>query len=398
MRRFRAGAGLLAVALLTAACGRVGGAVRAGSSPEPASATLAERVCAAVPREQLLRVARGTRLDRSGDVQFIAREPNFVDGGLTHAGPWDYVQDVPLLLYGPGYVRPGVYRRPVTLADVAPTVGALLRFPFDAPDGRALVEALLPDRPLPKLVVVVVWDSGGRDVLDRWPDAWPYLRSLARRGAWFEHATVGASPSNTPTGHATIGTGAFPDRNGFVDEFIRVNGRLQKPNENGPGFLLVPTLADLYDRARGNRPLVGAIATLSAHVMMMSHGRMWGGGDADSAVTREKEDAETGGAESVTWNAGPPAAHGLRGCRPALAESPGRVLAACRSDAYPHGEPFRPPSGRGQGRSGNRVTWIASDGDGRSAPGLSLQACSSAATLAESLEPSPRQPGRRGDP
>jgi len=113
---------------------------------------------------------------------------------------------------------------------------------------------------------------------------------------------MGASPSNTPVGHSIIGTGTFPNHNGFVDEYIRINGRLQKPNENGPGFLLDPTLADLYDRAMGNQPKVGGIATLAAHIMMMSHGSQWGGGDKDIAITREKEFGETAGAESVSWN------------------------------------------------------------------------------------------------
>jgi len=103
-------------------------------------------------------------------------------------------------------------------------------------------------------------------------------------------------------GHAMIGTGTFPMRNGFVDEYIRVNGRMQKPNENGPGFLLDPTIADLYDAAMDNEPKVGGIATLAAHIMMMGHGAQWGGGDPDIAVTREKEFAETAGAESVSWN------------------------------------------------------------------------------------------------
>jgi hypothetical protein len=244
------------------------------------------------------------RLDRSGDIQIVPADPNFVNGGLTHATPFDYTQDVPLLLYGPGYVRPGEYDQPITLADLAPTLGALLKFPFDTPDGEPQVEALLPEaeRDLPRLVVTMVWDSAGDDVLERWPDDWPYLASLRSRGAWFTDATVGASPSNTPIGHATIGTGTFPNSHGFVDEYIRINGRLQKPNENGPGFLLDPTLADLYDVAMDNEPKVGAIATLAAHIMMMSHGSQWGGGDEDIAITREKEFAETAGAESVTWN------------------------------------------------------------------------------------------------
>ncbi|MGH2672482.1 MAG: alkaline phosphatase family protein, partial [Actinomycetota bacterium] len=272
--------------------------------PPVEASALAEEACRNTDLDVLVRTWRGVRLDRSGDIQIVPVEPNFVNGGLTHATPFDYTQDVPLLLYGPGFVRPGVYERPVTLADLAPTTGALLKFPFPARDGRVLTPALLPaaERSLPRLVVTVIWDSGGDDVLDRWPDSWPYLDSLRPDGAWFTNATVGASPSNTPIGHATIGTGAFPMHHGFVDEFIRVNGRLQKPNANGPAFLLEPTLADLYDLANGNEPKVGAIATLSAHIMMMSHGAMWGGADRDLAVTREKEFGETAGAESVSWN------------------------------------------------------------------------------------------------
>lgn len=268
-----------------------GGAVRA----------LAERVCA-IDRELLLRIARGTRPDRSGDIQILAEEPSFVSGGLSHAGPWGYVQRVPMVWYGPGHIRPGVYGRPVTLADVAPTQAALLRFPFEAPDGRALTEALLPDRAPPRLVITLVWDAAGRDVLETWPDAWPYLRSLARRGAWFEHATAGASPANTPPSHATIGTGALPATNGVMDEYVRIARTMLKPYDMGPAILVGPTLGDLYDRAMGNRPLVGTIATLDAHVGMMSHGALWGGGDRDLAVTRQLEGTARGGAEGFSWN------------------------------------------------------------------------------------------------
>jgi predicted AlkP superfamily pyrophosphatase or phosphodiesterase len=304
----------LAAAACTSAAGSGGGAsdTSAGptgpGSPPPAASVsdrgLARAACRNTSHDALLRTWRGVRLDRSGDVQIVAKDPNFVNGGLTHATPFDYSQDVPLLLYGPGYVRAGEYDQPITLADLAPTLGALLKFPFDTVDGDPQAQALLPEgeRDVPRLVVTVVWDSAGTDVLERWPDAWPYLRSLRPEGAWFTRAEVGASPSNTPIGHATIGTGTFPMHHGFVDEYIRINGRLQKPNENGPGFLLDPTFADLYDRAMDNEPKVGGIATLAAHIMMMSHGSQWGGGDRDFAVTREKEFGETAGAESVSWN------------------------------------------------------------------------------------------------
>jgi predicted AlkP superfamily pyrophosphatase or phosphodiesterase len=254
--------------------------------------------------EVLARTLRGIHPDRSGDVVMIPWEPNFVNGGLTHATPFDYTQDVPLFLYGPGRVRPGVYHEPVTLADLAPTQAALLDFPFPARDGSAQRQALLPSRRRtpPRLIVTVVWDSVGDNVLRRWPDAWPVLAGLRSEGAWFEEATVGASPSNTPVSHATIGTGAFPAHHGFVDVYLRIGERLLEPNALGPQTLLVPTLADRYDAAFGNVPIVGAVATLSEQLMMMGQGSAWPGGDRDLAVTRVGADASTSGAESDRWN------------------------------------------------------------------------------------------------
>ena len=100
-----------------------------------------------------------------------------------------------------------------------------------------------------------------------------------------------------------IGTGAFPADNGMVDEYVKVNNRIEKPNANGPAFMVLPTIADLYDRAMHNEPVVGGLATLSAHLMMIGHGSEWNGGDKDIAVAREKEDAATGGDDSaVSWN------------------------------------------------------------------------------------------------
>jgi hypothetical protein len=276
----------------------------AASPPGGASTdALIMQTCRNNSQEVLLRTWRGIMPGRSGNLQIISRFPDYIGAGLTHSSPYDYTQEVPFFLYGPGYVKPGVYDKPVTLADLAPTTGALLNFPFDAPDGTSQAQALEPGRSLPKLVVTLVWDSGGMDVLNTWPKDWPYLKSIMGDGAWFSHASVGASPSNTPTGHAIIGTGAFPADNGMVDEYVKVNNRIEKPNANGPAFMIAPTLADLYDRAMHNEPVVGGLASLSAHIMMIGHGSEWNGGDKDIAVTREKEGASTGGDDSaVKWN------------------------------------------------------------------------------------------------
>ena len=128
----------------------------------------------------------------------------------------------------------------------------------------------------------MVWDSAGVDLLGGLGQ--PYLR-LARRGAWFTDAQLNSAPANTPS-HATIGTGAYPRHHGFADEYIWINGSLQKPNAEGPTFMKLPTLADAYDLAMDNEPIVGAAASLSAHLMMMGHGLAWQGND-DIAVARE---------------------------------------------------------------------------------------------------------------
>jgi hypothetical protein len=294
------------VAVLAVSMALVGSATPDLRAAQGGGLAAFEKIACRVPHELLLRIWRGTRPDRSGEIQMVTQEPDFVAGGLTHAGPWDYVQHVPLFWYGPGYVKPGVIDKPVTSADIAPTAAQFLNFDgFHAPDGRPMTDALLPASQRatpPRLLVQLIWDSGGMDVLDEWSKEWPYLKSLQRDGAWYTKATVGSSPSNTPSIHATIGTGSFPKEHGMNDEYIRVAGLIEKPNENGPAFLLEPTLADLYDRAMGNEPIVGGIATLSAHISFMSHGSMWGGGDKDIAITREKTDAETAGAESVKWD------------------------------------------------------------------------------------------------
>ena len=267
----------------------------------PAPRALADAACA-IPHQQLLRIWRGTDPERSGQIVFVPQEPNFVGTNFPHSGPWNYLQDVPLFWYGPGIVPAlGRVERPVTLADVAPTQGKLLDFAFDAPDGRALPEIPKPDTP-PPLIVTLIWDAGGLSLLDAFPNDWPVLRSMIPDGIWFDHASVGSSPSITPATHATIGTGAFPMHTGQTDAEFRLGDDLVRAGALGPVLLMEPTLADLYDRAMGNEPLVGALASVTWHLNMASHGSLWGGGDRDIAVLRVPTAADNEGAEGTTWN------------------------------------------------------------------------------------------------
>lgn len=276
-----------------------------GDADTPEAGSLAARACE-LPHEWLLRTWRGYQADRSAEVQILPIEPNYVGSGLPHVGPWDYAQDIPMFWYGPDHVAPaGVVERPVTLAGVAPTQGELLDFPFSTPDGSPMHEAVIGNPTPPKLIVTIVWDAAGRNVLERWPNDWPYLESLIPEGAWYERATVGTSPTSTAQTHATIGTGTFPDHHGIVAHKLRIGDELTTPWAEGPAYLMDPTLADLYDVAMGNEPVVGELGTVSIHLGMLGHGAMWGGGDQDIAVIRELVGAETLGAEGFEWNLTP---------------------------------------------------------------------------------------------
>jgi Type I phosphodiesterase / nucleotide pyrophosphatase len=287
----------------------------APAAPEAAAAQATGRtnanaglvaIACSLPHEWLLRTWRGNSDDRSAEIQILPIEPNYVGSGLPHVGPWPYAQDIPMFWYGPGHIAPaGMVQRPVTLAGIAPTQAQLLGFPFAAVDGSPMVEAIAGNQAPPRLLVTMVWDAGGRNVLRRWNDDWPYLRSLIPKGAWYEHATVGTSPTSTAQTHATIGTGAFPDAHGIVAHRLRIGPDLTTPWAEGPAYLIEPTLADLYDRAMGNRPVVGEVGTVSIHLGMLGHGAMWGGGDQDIAVIREKIGADTLGEEGFDWNLTP---------------------------------------------------------------------------------------------
>jgi len=211
--------------------------------------------------------------------------------GLRHSTPHPYTQNVPLVLYGPGFIRSGVRPDPAaTVADLAPTYAELLGFEaFPQRDGKVLREALLPAHrrnDAPKVIFHLVWDGAGDNVLARWPDAWPNLRKLMEEGAAYPNTTVGSSPSITPAIHSTMGTGAFPTGHGIPDMVLRnEQGHVVKSfGRTSPQYLRLRTLADLWDAANENRPLVGMSAKDSYHVAMMGHGAYLPEGDLDIAI------------------------------------------------------------------------------------------------------------------
>ena len=261
---------------------------------EPALLSFEEQLCA-LPDEWVERIQRGHFPGHSGDISILPAQPAYMAsgaGGWSHSGPWSYLQDVPLVFYGPGLIDEGVeVDRPVTLADVAPTYAALIKGSFKSEGGRLPEVADLAATDLmekrPALILTVVWDGGGWNTLDQWPDAWPVLAGFIADGVSYTNATVGSSPSVTPSTHTTLGTGVFPSRHGISGIPIKdENGEVADSFLKGESssFLQVPTLVERWDQQTGNRAKVAMVGYEPWHLGMIGQGAELRGGDKDDAA------------------------------------------------------------------------------------------------------------------
>ncbi len=292
----------LAAASLALVVAVVGAGYGAGWFDDEELPSFREQACA-LPDPWLERIERGHFPEHSGHISLLPRQPAYMAsgaGGWSHSGPWPYLQDVPLVFYGPGLIDEGVeVERAVTVADVAPTLAALVKGSINS-DGHRLEEVAgldaqrLMARP-PALVLTVVWDGGGWNTLDQWPDAWPQLRAVMDDGVSYTHATVGSSPSVTPSVHTTLGTGFWPATHGISgipvrDEEGKVADAFLK-GESGR-FLEVPTLAERWDEQTNNEALVGMVGYEPWHLGMIGQGAERAGGDKDDAVWLDIETNE----------------------------------------------------------------------------------------------------------
>ncbi|MDQ3662347.1 MAG: alkaline phosphatase family protein [Actinomycetota bacterium] len=260
-------------------------------TPAPPVASFEQQLCA-LPKEWLERTRRGYHAPRSGQIALLPRTPAYMasgGSGWSHSGPWPYLQDVPLVFYGPGVVPAlGTVERPATMADVAPTLSNFMRFRETGRfDGKPLSEPISEGTAPPKLVLTIVWDGGGWNTLRQWPQAWPRLRELMQGGVSYSNATVGSSPSVTPSVHTTLGAGIYPDKSGITGIPVRYeDGDVGDVFVHGETsrFLRVPTLAELWDERHGNRALIGMVGYEPWHLGMIGKGAERPDGDRDDAL------------------------------------------------------------------------------------------------------------------
>src|ERR1051325_5128990 len=99
-------------------------------------------------REFLERYARAYYPGRSGQIMLVPREGDFVTLNepaslFMHGSPWSYDANIPLLFFGPPFIRRGSYTEAAAQQDIVPTLARLLRSPVPATvTGRPLQKAL----------------------------------------------------------------------------------------------------------------------------------------------------------------------------------------------------------------------------------------------------------------
>ena len=82
----------------------------------------------------------------SGDIMIVTKPYWYFSSGssgASHGSPYAYDTNVPLIVMGKRWIRPGYYGQYAEVVDIAPTLAHLLHVrPPAAAEGRVLIEAL----------------------------------------------------------------------------------------------------------------------------------------------------------------------------------------------------------------------------------------------------------------
>jgi predicted AlkP superfamily pyrophosphatase or phosphodiesterase len=272
----------------------------------PDGAPTEDEMAASVGTDVMRNVYRGHVVDRSGEIMLVPKPHHYMIGSwepttigtdkisrsTSHPNPWSYLARVPIIFTGPGIERGKEVTDSVDIAGIAPTMARMLDFDFNT--GVEPLDVADPTK-TPKLIFSVVLDGGGWNALQEHPTSWPTIAKLRREGTTFVNATIGSAPSITGALHATFGTGTYPIDHGIPGNQMRGPDGENTDTwlENADGrYLREPTVAELWDEAHGNRPLVGTVSYEGWHLGMIGRGAQREGADRDLAVLWHVDEME----------------------------------------------------------------------------------------------------------
>lgn len=220
--------------------------------------------------------------------------------GTGHGTPWDYDTQVPIIMYGSGFINSNkVVSKFVTQQDIVPTYASILNTetPVDS-DGKVLSEALKKNTKKPKVILTFVLDQVGLAYYNAHPKSFPEIKKIMQNGTFFKNAKVTHLESETAVGHTAIGTGAYPDNHGIPSNSFWMKGLGKETysfgidKEESPVWLKSPTLADVYDYKTKNKAIIVSYCYAERAAMgMAGHGAMYKNADKDIVFYyNEKED------------------------------------------------------------------------------------------------------------
>ena len=204
---------------------------------------------------------------RSGQIMVVPREGEIMtrpgaDVPFMHGSPWSYDSRIPILFWGPRYVRTGRLTEAATQQDVAPTIAHAIgpaharrhrpRAGRRTPPGCAAAEG--GGAPRARRASARTISIGTLPCL-------PNLTRLRREGASFERARVTHLPTITSVGHSTIATGTDARFHGIVanDAWDRIAGKVVDLFPDlSPVNLMTLTLADRWRRQTNGRAVIVA--------------------------------------------------------------------------------------------------------------------------------------------
>jgi Type I phosphodiesterase / nucleotide pyrophosphatase len=261
---------VLAVAAAVAAPAVLLRAMCVGRSCERTAAPSARVPFCSLPPGVREPMAAGFRDGRSAELLAVTGTSDVAGStGLEplRNAPWPSVTDrateeIPLAFWGAG-VEPGTIVGSPALADVAPTVAALIGLDRPHPEVRSGTE--IPGvtgapQPVRLVLEVVLKGVGADDLRAAVPDRWNTLRTLMEEGASTTGGVLGSLPVDPAALMATLGTGGYPSEHGITGTRVRNDdGLLVTPWGRGAPFTVVSTLADDLDALEGQRPRIGLV-------------------------------------------------------------------------------------------------------------------------------------------
>lgn len=243
-------------------------------------------------RETLTRNLRsyGRTLDdlrQNSDLEF-REEENVIQmkvGRTAHSTSYEYDTNIPIIFYGPKWFQKGEYREIIHQQHIVPTLAKILK--IRNPNGvetsalNSILKVNSTDE-LPEIIITIVLDQVGQQYYNAHPNTPTNITKIKNEAAYFPNAQVGHIDAETAVGHAAIGTGAYPRKNGITgngyikwengtiarNEIYATEDRLVNPSE-----LLTETIGDVLDNEfNGDSEVISQCYALRASIGMAGHG------------------------------------------------------------------------------------------------------------------------------